>query len=87
MYRKLGLNSRQISIIANAVPKHDYYVVSSEGRRLFSLALQKLTLAFVAVSDKETISSIKTMEGAYGDAWVDHYLAERNLYLKDYING
>lgn len=87
MYRKLGLNSRQISIIANAVPKHDYYVVSSEGRRLFSLALQKLTLAFVAVSDKETISSIKTMEGAYGDAWVDHYLAEQNLYLKDYING
>ena len=69
------------------MPKHDYYVVSSEGRRLFSLALQKLTLAFVAVSDKETISSIKTMEGAYGDAWVDHYLAEQNLYLKDYING
>ena len=85
MYRKLGLNTRQISIIANAVPKRDYYVVSSEGRRLFSLALQKLTLAFVAVSDKEAISEIKTLENVYGDKWVDQYLAERNLSLKDYI--
>ena len=85
MYRKLGLNFRQISIIANAVPKRDYYVVSSEGRRLFSLALQKLALAFVAVSDKEAIANIKALENVYGDQWVDQYLAERNLYLKDFL--
>ena len=85
MYRKLGLNTRQISIIANAVPKRDYYVVSSEGRRLFSLALQKLTLAFVAVSDKEAIADIKSLEKQYGDSWINYYLREKNLNLKDYL--
>lgn len=88
MYRKLGLNSRQIEIIANAVPKRDYYFVSSEGRRLFSLALGKLTLSFVAVSDKENIQKIKQMERDHGAAWPSAWLAARkiSLNLNDYAS-
>ncbi len=84
MYHKFGLNDVQIQILANAVPKRDYYFVSSEGRRLFSLALQKLTLAFVAVSDKETIALIKELERKHGNAWVDEYLTIKGLNLNDY---
>ena len=85
LYSALGLNNKQIEIVANAVPKHDYYFVSSEGARLFSLALEKLTLAFVAVSDKETIALIKKLKKQHKDDWVNFYLAEKNLNLNDYL--
>lgn len=86
MYKSLGLNSRQIDIIARAIPKRDYYFVSRVGRRLFSLALGKLTLAFVAVSDKEAIAEIKELESQYGDNWIYPYLENKNIDIKDYSN-
>lgn len=49
-YENLGLNARQIELIANAAPKRDYYLVSREGCRLFELGLGPATLAFVAAS-------------------------------------
>ena len=86
MYKKFGLNDRQIEIIANAVPKRHYYYVSSEGARLFSLALQKLTLAFVAVSDKESIAEIKKLISTYKQDWVYKYLEDKKIKLKEYLN-
>jgi type IV secretion system protein VirB4 len=86
MYKSLGLNSRQIDIIARAIPKRDYYFVSRIGRRLFSLALGKLTLAFVAVSDKEAIAEIKELESQYGNNWIYPYLENKNIDIKDYSN-
>ena len=86
MYKSLGLNSRQIDIIARAIPKRDYYFVSRIGRRLFSLALGKLTLAFVAVSDKEAIAEIKELESQYGENWIYPYLENKNIDIKDYSN-
>ena len=86
MYKKFGLNDRQIEIIANAVPKRHYYYVSSEGARLFSLALQKLTLAFVAVSDKESITEIKKLISTYKQDWVYEYLENKKIKLKEYLN-
>ena len=52
-YEALGLNSRQIALIANATPKRDYYLVSREGCRLFELGLGPAALAFVAASRPE----------------------------------
>ena len=52
-YEALGLNARQISLIANATPKRDYYLVSREGCRLFELGLGPAALAFVAASRPE----------------------------------
>lgn len=86
LYRQFGLNEKQIDIISNAIPKREYYYLSREGSRLFSLALEKLTLSFVAVSDKEAIANIKELIAIHGQGWVDQYLAERNLYLSDYEN-
>lgn len=78
LYLALGLNERQLEIVATARRKQDYYVVSPEGRRLISLALGPKTLAFIGASDKESIARIKALEREYGDAWVDKWLEERH---------
>ena len=49
-YTELGLNERQIQIIANATPKREYYFESHRGHSLFDLNLSPLTLAFCGVS-------------------------------------
>jgi type IV secretion system protein VirB4 len=73
-YRALGLNSKQIEIIAHAVPKQDYYVVSRDGRRLMQLALGKQTLAFVGVSGKEDLAQVRHLLNRHGADWIEHWL-------------
>jgi type IV secretion/conjugal transfer VirB4 family ATPase len=84
LYRRMGLNNRQIEILATAIPKQHYYYVSEKGRRLYDLALGPLSLAFVGSSDKESIATIRTLEGKYGQAWVDEWLHSKGLNLNDY---
>ncbi|MNP16979.1 Type IV secretion system protein virB4 [compost metagenome] len=84
LYRRMGLNARQIEILATAVPKRQYYYVSENGRRLYDLALGPLALAFVGSSDKESVAVIKRLEAKFGDAWVAEWLAVRGLRLNDY---
>ena len=50
IYRRFGLNDRQIEIIARATPKRDYYCQSRRGNRLFELGLGPVALAFCAAS-------------------------------------
>lgn len=84
LYRRMGLNARQIEILATAIPKRQYYYVSENGRRLYDLALGPLALAFVGSSDKESVAAIKRLEAKYGDGWVAEWLAARGLRLNDY---
>jgi type IV secretion system protein VirB4 len=84
LYRRMGLNARQIEILATAIPKRQYYYVSENGRRLYDLALGPLALAFVGASDKDSIATIKTLEAKHGDAWVYEWLAGRGLNLNNY---
>ena len=84
LYRRMGLNARQIDILATAIPKRQYYYLSESGRRLYDLALGPLALAFVGASDKESLAAIKQLEAQFGPAWVDPWLAGRHLQLKDY---
>lgn len=79
LYSRMGLNVRQIEILAESVPKRDYYYVSEKGRRTFQLALGPLALAFVAVSDKEAIAEIRKLEAAHGEGWVNEWLRGKNL--------
>ena len=75
VYRRMGLNAQQIRIIAEAVPKRQYYYTSEMGSRLFELALGPLQLAFTAVSDKESVATVKELVAQYGDAgWVEEWL-------------
>ena len=78
-YRQLGFNDRQIEIVANSIPKRDYYVVSPEGRRLFHMALGPITLSFVGASGKEDLKRISTLHETYGEEWPVHWLKERGI--------
>lgn len=77
LYISMGLNSKQLEIVALAAPKRDYYVMSPEGNRLISLALGKTALAFVGASDKDSISRIKELENIHGQHWPNEWLKER----------
>ncbi len=75
-YQALGLNSKQISIIAQATPKRDYYVASRNGRRLMQLALGPKTLAFVGASGKDDIAKVRELvrvqAGDWPEAWLEY---------------
>jgi type IV secretion system protein VirB4 len=75
----MGLNERQIEIIANAVPKQDYYYVSEKGQRLFQLALGETALAFAGSTDVDSINRIKTLERLHGDVWPNYWLKEKGI--------
>lgn len=79
LYRRMGLNNRQIDILATAIPKRQYYYVSENGRRLFELALGPVALAFVGATDKESIATIKGLEARLGPRWVDEWLSLRGV--------
>lgn len=81
LYRRMGMNSRQIEILATAEPKRQYYSVSEDGRRLYDLALGPIALAFVGASDKESIATIKSLIARYGNDWVREWLAIKGLKL------
>lgn len=85
LYRRMGLNARQIEILAQAVPKRQYYYVSENGRRLYDLALGPLAL--VGASDKESVAIIKNLEAKFGDQWVDEWLRGRGLALDEYLEA
>lgn len=53
IYESFGLNSTEISIIAKATPKREYYFKNPVGSRLYNLNLGKVALAWVGSSRKE----------------------------------
>lgn len=71
VYRRFGLNDRQIEILSRATPKRDYYCQSRRGNRLFELGLSEVALAFTAASsktDQAVIAEIMAKEGQAGFA-------------------
>lgn len=84
LYTRMGLNPRQIQVIAHATPKKEYYMVSAKGRRLYSLELGPLALSFVAVGDPKSLATIQALEQNFGDAWVTEWLAQRGIDFKKY---
>lgn len=79
-YADLGLNERQIEIIANLRPKREYYVTSADGRRVFDMELGPLTLAFVGASGKDDLQRIRQLHARYGENWPGYWLKERNVH-------
>ena len=77
VYRRFGLNERQIEILARAIPKRDYYCQSRRGNRLFELGLGEVALAFTAASskaDQAAIADVLARQGRAGFAsgWLRH---------------
>ena len=63
IYRRFGLNDRQIEILARATPKRDYYCQSRRGNRLFELGLSDVALALCAASSKQHQARIADVLG------------------------
>ena len=77
IYRRFGLNDRQIEILARATPKRDYYAQSRRGNRLFELGLGEVALAFTASSSKTDHAAITELlaehgPGGFAAAWLHH---------------
>lgn len=77
VYQGFGLNARQIEIVANAVPKRDYYYQSRLGNRLFDLDLGPVALAFAGAStpqDQRDIDRVLAEHDTAGfaGAWLRH---------------
>jgi type IV secretion/conjugal transfer VirB4 family ATPase len=80
IYRRFGLNDRQIEILARATPKRDYYCQSRRGNRLFELGLGPVALAFTAASSKSDQAAIKQILAEHGrGGFVANWLRHRGL--------
>ncbi|MCG7509141.1 conjugal transfer protein TrbE [Mesorhizobium retamae] len=66
IYRRFGLNDRQIDILARATPKRDYYCQSRRGNRLFELGLSEVGLALCAASAKSDQTLIAEIVAEHG---------------------
>jgi type IV secretion system protein TrbE len=66
IYRRFGLNDRQIEILARATPKRDYYCQSRRGNRLFELGLGDIALALTAASAKSDQALIDRLFAEHG---------------------
>jgi type IV secretion system protein VirB4 len=80
IYRRFGLNDRQIEILARSTPKRDYYCQSRRGNRLFELGLGRVALAFTAASSKSDQADIKRiLDGCGREGFVAGWLRHRGL--------
>ncbi|MAU23413.1 MAG: conjugal transfer protein TrbE [Martelella sp.] len=78
IYRRFGLNDRQIEILARAMPKRDYYCQSRRGNRLFELGLSEVALALCAASSKTDQAAIARITAEHGpDGFLDAWLRLR----------
>lgn len=77
IYRRFGLNDRQIELLSRATPKRDYYCQSRRGNRMFELGLGEVALAFAAASSKTDQAAIDRLLAEHGreafvPAWLQH---------------
>ena len=80
IYRRFGLNDRQIEILARATPKRDYYCQSRRGNRLFELGLSKVGLALCAASSKSDQTRIAELVAEHGqDGFLAAWLRDRGV--------
>ncbi|WP_180900463.1 conjugal transfer protein TrbE [Martelella soudanensis] len=89
IYRRFGLNDRQIEILARAMPKRDYYCQSRRGNRLFELGLSDVALALCAASSKSDQTAIAQTVAEYGrDGFLAGWLGRHDLgWAVDLIPG
>jgi type IV secretion system protein VirB4 len=83
LYAELGLNEREIEILAESVPKKHYYFKSRRGSRRFELALGPAALSVLASAEgmtmEETRRQVQALAIRHGAVWPAVWLRERGL--------
>jgi type IV secretion system protein VirB4 len=81
LYRDLGLNERELEILAAARPRRDYYATAPAGRRLFDLGLGPVALSFLAPAEglttRQTLAAARALQDAAGEGWTATWLRAR----------
>jgi type IV secretion system protein VirB4 len=78
-YAQLGLGEREIEMIAGAMPKRDYYCVSQAGRRMITLRLGPVALAFCGANSAEERARVDVFASRWGARWPAEWLRSRGL--------
>jgi type IV secretion system protein VirB4 len=83
LYRDLGINDREIAIIAGAQAKRHYYLKSPRGSRLFELGLGPVAMSLLAsapgTSMEETRRKVEDLMLRFSADWPAEWLRERGL--------
>jgi type IV secretion system protein TrbE len=77
IYKKFGLNDRQLRILQHSRPRKDYYLTSPDGNRLFDLGLGPLALAYCAATSAELQAAAKAIHREHMDNFNVRYLDAR----------
>lgn len=76
-YELIGLNEREIELLAQAVVKRDYYYKSPLGRRVFSFGFGPVALSFVGASGQKDLRTARELMAQHGDQWPAEWLRFR----------
>ena len=83
LYHDLGLNDREVALLASAVPKRDYYITSPLGRRMVQLELGPVALAFLGspagLPPEGVRDAVERLARGLGDAWPAAWLRHLDL--------
>src|SRR5207302_5374206 len=79
LYQGIGLNRRQIELLALAIPKRQYYYASPLGRRLISLGLGPVALSFAGMAGRQAILAVNELMTGHGRRWPAEWLRRRGV--------
>lgn len=79
VYSMFNMNYRERQLLAMATPKRQYYYKSTEGCRLFELALSDFMLSYVGSASKEDQAKCRELLQTYGrSSFNEHWLEYKN---------
>jgi type IV secretion system protein VirB4 len=76
LYIDMGMNDRQIELLAMSTPKQDYYLFTPEGQRRIQFGMGPVALAFCGVSDPREVKRVMELKVQEGDRWPIAWLKE-----------
>jgi type IV secretion/conjugal transfer VirB4 family ATPase len=80
-YEAVGLNARQLELLATSTKKQDYYVLQDSGQALVQLHLGPLALALCGTPDPAEVAALEQQITTYGSEFAEVYLREKGLTL------
>jgi type IV secretion system protein VirB4 len=86
VYRAFGLTDAEISLIASATMKRDYFYTSPLGRRLFQLDLGELTLAIIGSPDHAALDNLQR-ERLAGAALTKRVLEAKHIDYRQFMGS
>lgn len=84
LYQAIGLNQRQMELLAEAIPKSDYYFLQAKGARLFSIPSGPVTKALCGATDRADHLLIDQILETHGpDRFFERFMAAKGVALPE----